>query len=150
MKDLIKTVKRAYKTSPAVVRQSLLPAFWSYHFIRKAYGVFRPCVWALKSASGRNEGSGGLLFCGDEEDKNYVIRMTFAGDCVQTEMGRLWVWQIISLVHDRTSGLDLLMYDVPLRLSGLLGCRRCFCLPLWAHGELDSSLVDFRSRTSLS
>jgi hypothetical protein len=146
VKNFIKTVKRGYKTSPAIVRLLLRPAFWAYHALRKTYGVLRPCVWALKSA-GQNEGSGGLLFCGDAGDKNYIVRMTFAGGCAQTEMGRLWVWQVIRLIRSRACGLDFLMYDVPLRLSGLLGRRRCFCLPLWAHGDLDSSLIDFKSRS---
>ncbi len=142
---VMKTIKRLYKRTPRVIQLILLPTFWMYHTVRNTYAVLRPCVWVLKSVPSQDIGPGSLLFCGEERDKNYIIRMTFNRDCTQTSMGRQWVWQIISMMRSRDCRPDLLMYDVPLGLSGLLGCRRCFCLPLWAHGDLDTSLIDLKS-----
>ena len=74
-----------------------------------------------------------------------MVRTALAGESIQTEFGRKWVWQIRSLIKGHQDEVDILFYDTPQFISQLLGHRRCICIPTWIQGDLDFSLIDFTS-----
>ena len=142
MDNFFKILKHKYQRMPWIVR---FPVSLVYCFIGMLYNLLKPCTWLIRSRADENHDSVGLMFCGDFQEKNYVVRMTFAEDCAQTELGRVWIWQIKKLIKRHQKDIDFLMYDVPRRVSMWLGNRRCFCIPAWIQGDMDFSLIDFNS-----
>ena len=95
----------------------------------------------------------GIILAAHPQEKHYFARPAFAGSCVETYLGKKWVWQIPKIVKERKSDHSLLIVTVPHILHMVSHAPRCFYVPCWIWGEIDiptkRSIIVKNKNTSL-
>lgn len=105
--------------------------------------TLRRDVWMIEGAEKTTRKPLTLLFCGQLENKNYLVRLIF-GDTAGEKLSRVWCWRLDALAADRNAGHALAIIErTRLPRAAASGT---FHIPCWIGGEIELAEAEHRRR----
>lgn len=99
--------------------------------ITRFLGALRSGVWVIKGAERLTGEPFSLLFVGSEKQKAYVLRVAFNDEYVETDLGKLYAWQILFLLRVNRHDCDVAMIEGGGLHRSIYQNKSDYFLPLW-------------------
>ena len=109
--------------------------------LRELAGAARSNVWVLAGTEAASGTPLRILFAGGDRQRDYWSRLAFAGDCTETPLGKVYLWQLLYLLRRNSQRCDLAVIEgrgLQRRLYQGVGD---FYLPLWVDSSVELPLT---------
>jgi len=97
-------------------------------------------VWAIKGEEILSKQQLSIIYIGGEKSKNFLAELAFGNSYKEDYIGETWLWRIFKTVRTRGHACSLMVAEVPKRSLMLFGRKKCFYIPFWVRGKLNTSV----------
>ena len=102
--------------------------------------VLRLKVWAITGEEILSKQQFNIVYIGGEKHKNFLAELAFGNSYKEDYIGRTWLWRIFKTVRARGHACSLMVAEVPKSSLMLFGRKKCFYVPFWIQGQLNTSI----------
>ncbi len=97
-------------------------------------------VWAIAGEEILSKEQLTIIYIGDEKHKNFLAELAFGNSYKEDYIGKTWLWRIFKIVKAREHACSLMVAEVPKSSLVLFGRKKCFYIPFWVRGKLNTSV----------
>ena len=108
--------------------------------VRSVAGAVRSSGWVLEGEEPESGLPLRVLISGGHRQKDLIARVAFPGSCREISLGKVYAWQLMSLLRGSGGELDLAFIEGGRFHRRLFQSRSDFYLPLWVEGVADLPL----------
>ena len=98
-------------------------------------------VWLLNGIELSSGAHFGIIYLGNQENKNYVANLAFGDQYDEIFLGEKWLPNIFLVLRKYTRNYCMIIIDANESLCRLMKRNRDFYIPSWVHGELGLPLT---------
>jgi hypothetical protein len=108
--------------------------------IRDIVNILILNVWVITGEEILSKQKLNIIYIGSEKNKNFLAKLAFGNSYKEDHIGKTWLWRIFKTVKARGHACSLMVAEVPKSSLVLFGKKKCFYIPFWVRGELNTSV----------
>lgn len=97
-------------------------------------------VWAVTGEEILSKQQLTIIYIGGEKHKNFLAELAFGNSYKEDYIGETWLWRIFKTVRARGHACSLMVAEVPKSSLVFFGRKKCFYIPFWVRGKLNTSV----------
>jgi hypothetical protein len=130
--NLLNLLEQINAATPVTMRWLYLP----FQITIRTLNNFRVKLWLLDGLETNTKETLTILYAGNGNNLNYLIKLGFAGQCKVTYLGKAFLPQIFSMAERKKGSYSLFVAELPSFLTKGLK-KNYFQVPCWIRGEID-------------
>jgi len=135
IKKLLASSKMIYHKTPFYLRL----IFWPIEKVFWFVNVLKLNLWIITGEEISSKQELAIIYAGIEENKHLMIKLAFNNSYRENYLGKIWLWKIPQKVKEKGHDCSLIITEIPWSFRLLFAKKKCFYIPCWIDGEVDTS-----------